>query len=400
VDEAVLRLLRRKIDYATRPDPMAYPPALVRAAEHVALTREVAEKGIVLLKNDGLLPLERAALRSVAVVGRLADAPNLGDHGSSRVYPPLSSVVTVLGGLRQALGSERVVHAAGDDLAKARAVARAADVAVVVAGFTHWDEGEHMPERIDTRDYGGDREQLALKPSDRALVEAVAAENPKTIVVLIGGSAITVEEWEQKAPAIVMAFYPGEQGGSALARILLGDVNPSGKLPFTVPRDPSQLPAFDNRSLTVEYGYYHGYTLVEKNGSEPRYAFGHGLGYATFAYANLSLDRKETPASGVVIASVDVTNTGRRAGEEIAQLYVGFPGSKVDRPLKLLRGFEKLALAPGEAKRISMPVKVADLAYYDTPSARWVVERMPYTVLVGPSSRRADLLTATFTVAD
>jgi beta-glucosidase len=400
VDEAVLRLLRRKIDYATRPDPMSYPPALVRAAEHVALTREMAEKGIVLLKNDGLLPLERAALRSVAVVGRLADAANLGDHGSSRVYPPLSAVVTVVGGLRQALGPEGVVHEDGADLAKARAVAKAADAVVVVVGFTHSDEGEYTPENPDQREHGGDREDLALEPSDRALVQAVAAENPRTIVVLIGGAAITVEEWEQKVPAIVMAFYPGEQGGSALARILLGDVNPSGKLPFTVPRDPSQLPAFDNRSLTVEYGYYHGYTLVEKRGSEPRYAFGHGRSYTTFAYANLSLDTKESPASGVVTASVDVTNTGSRAGEEIAQLYVGFTNSKIDRPLKLLRGFEKVALAPGETKRISVPVNVADLAYYETASARWVVERMPHTVLVGRSSRRADLLTATFTVVE
>jgi len=400
VDEAVLRLLRRKIEYATRPDPMSYPPALVRAAEHVALTREVAEKGIVLLKNDGLLPLERSALRSLAVVGPLADAANLGDHGSSRVYPPPSAVVSVVDGLRRELGPERVVHESGADVAKARAVARAADAVVVVVGFSHADEGEYTPEKSDVRERGGDREELALRASDRALVEAVAAENPKTVVVLIGGSAITVEEWQAKAPAIVMAFYPGEQGGAALARILLGDVNPSGKLPFTVPRDASQLPPFDNRSLTVDYGYYHGYTLVEKQGSEPRYAFGHGLSYTTFAYANLSLESRHVPASGAVTASVDVTNTGSRAGEEISQLYVGFSGSRVDRPLKLLRGFEKVSLAPGETKRISMAVRVADLAYYDTAASRFALERMPYTVLVGPSSRSAELLKATFTVVE
>jgi beta-glucosidase len=400
VDEAVLRLLRRKIDYATRPDPMSYPKALVRAAEHVALSREVAEKGIVLLKNDGVLPLDRAALGSVAVLGRLADEPNLGDHTSSRVYPPPSAVVTVLGGLRRALPAARVVVEKGEDLTTARAAARTADAAVVVVGFDYSDEGEYAPMKSDKREWGGDREDLALGPSDRALIEAVAAENRKTVVVLIGGSAITVEEWQQKASAIVMAFYPGEQGGAALARVLLGDVNPSGKLPFTVPRDASQLPPFDNRSQTVAYGYYHGYTLVDKQGVEPRYAFGYGLSYTNFRYANLSLDRKESPASGEVTASFDVTNAGGRAGEEIAQLYVGFSGSEVDRPLKLLRGFEKVALAPGETRRIRIPVRVGDLAYYDTPQARWVVERMPYAVLVGPSSRRADLLMASFTVVD
>ncbi len=135
IDEAVLRLLRRKIEYATRPDPVAYPPALVRAAEHVALAREVAEKGIVLLKNDGgLLPLDEGSLKSVAVVGRLADAPNLGDYGSSRVYPP--DTVTVVEGLREALGATSVIHEPGTDVLKARAAARAADAVVVVAGST------------------------------------------------------------------------------------------------------------------------------------------------------------------------------------------------------------------------------------------------------------------------
>ena len=343
IDEAVLRLLRRKIEYATRPDPMAYPASLVRAPEHAALAREVAEKGTVLLKNEGgLLPLDEAALRSVAVLGRLADAPNLGDYGSSRVYPP--DTVTVVEGLREALGAGRVVHEPGADLAKARAAARAASAVVVVAGFDQSDEGEYIPQKPNKDEWGGDREDLALKRADRELILAAAAENPRTIVVLIGASAITVEEWHEKAGAILMAFYPGEQGGAALARLLLGRANPSGKLPFTVPKDASQLPPFDNKSLTVEYGYYHGYTLAEKKGWEPRYPFGHGLGYTTFAYANLALDANGGEGGRCrSTASVDVTNTGSRAGEEVVQLYVGFPGSKVDRPVKLLRGFEKVA---------------------------------------------------------
>jgi len=399
IDEAVLRLLRRKIEYATRPDPVAYPPALVRAAEHVALAREVAEKGTVLLKNDGgLLPLDERAVKSLAVVGRLADAPNLGDYGSSRVYPP--DTVTVVEGLREALGATSVIHEPGADLLKARAAARAADAVVAVVGFDQSDEGEYIPQKPNKDEWGGDREDLALKRADRELILAMAAENPRTIVVLIGGTAITVEEWQEKTGAILMAFYPGEQGGAALARLLLGRAYPSGKLPFTVPKDAAQLAPFDNQSPSVEYGYYHGYTLAEKKGWEPRYPFGHGLSYTTYAYANIALDATEVKEDGTVTASVDVTNAGSRAGEEVVQLYVGFPGSKVDRPVKLLRGFEKVSLDPGETKRVSLPVRAKDLAYYDTGAKAWVVERVEYAVLVGGSSRASDLLTVPFRVTD
>jgi beta-glucosidase len=333
----------------------------------------------------------------VAVLGRLADAPNLGDHGSSRVYPRAS--VTIVEGLREALGAGRVVHEPGADLAKARSAARAASAVVVVAGFDQADEGEYIPQKPRKRERGGDREDLALKPVDRELILAAAAENPRTIVVLIGASAITVEEWHEKAGAILMAFYPGEQGGAAIARLLLGRASPSGRLPFTVPKDASQLPPFDNKALTVEYGYYHGYTLAEKKGSEPRYPFGHGLAYTTFAYSNPSLEPREATANGVVQVSVDLANTGSRPGEEVVQLYVGFPGSRVDRPVKLLRGFEKVPLAPGETRRVTMPVAVKNLAYYDPAAKAWVVERMTYTVQVGRSSRQADLLTASFKVS-
>lgn len=401
IDDAVLRILRRKIDYASRPDPMAYPRSLVRAPAHVALTREVAEKSVVLLENRGdVLPLDRSAVRAVAVVGRLADAPNLGDHGSSRVYPPAASVVTIVGGLRESLGATRVRYEPGADLARARAAAQSADAVVVVAGFDHEDEGEYIPEQPSKSDRGGDRLDLALKAADRALIAAVAAVNPRTIVVLIGGSAILVEDFRELAPAILHAFYPGEQGGAALARILLGEANPSGRLPFTVPKSASQLPQFDNQSLQVEYDYYHGYTLADKQGTEPRYPFGYGLSYTSFALHDLSLAASEVPADGVVEAAIDVTNTGKRAGQEVVQLYIGFPAATVDRPVKLLRGFEKLALAPGETKHVKFLVPVKDLAYYEVATRAWVVERGLHSVLVGPSSRAAELLEARFRVRD
>jgi beta-glucosidase len=293
------------------------------------------------------------------------------------------------------------VHEPDTDLARARAAARDADAVVAVVGLTYQDEGEHIPLPIIRRsERGGDREDLALPPPQRALVEAVAAENPRTIVVLIGGAAITVEGWHDRVAAILMAFYPGEQGGAAIARVLLGAVNPGGRLPFTVPADASHLPPFDNVAEAVDYGPYHGYTLAEKRGHAPRYAFGFGLGYTTFSFANLSLDAATVRPDGAVRASVEVTNTGRREGETVVQLYVGTPASRVERPVKLLRGFERVRLAPGETTRVAIAVKVADLGYYDAAAKQWVVERAPYLVHVGPSSRQADLLTAGFTVVD
>jgi beta-glucosidase len=150
----------------------------------------------------------------------------------------------------------------------------------------------------------------------------------------------------------------------------------------------------------VEYGYYHGYTLAEKKGWEPRYAFGYGLSYTTYAYANLALDATEVKEDGEIHASVDVTNAGARAGEEIVQLYVGFPNSKVDRPVKLLRGFERVSLGPAQTKRVTLSVKAKDLAYYDSRMKNWVVERTAYPVFVGPSSRQSDLLAASFMIVD
>jgi beta-glucosidase len=409
VDDAVLRMLRRRIEYATRPDPMSYGQELVRSPGHVGLSREAAEKGVVLLENDAaLLPLDARTLGSIAVVGPLADLPVIGDHGSSRVRP--RHVVTLLRGLRDRLGDERVRYepglatgkdAPGEAIARVKAAAASADVAVVVAGFDYPDEGEYNPVPLtDHRDWGGDREHLALKTEDQQRILAVAAANPKTIVILLGGAAITVEEWRQKVGAILMAFYPGEEGGTALARVLCGDVNPSGKLPYTVPRTSSELPVFDDVSKTVEYGYYHGYMLADKRGFEPRYAFGYGLSYTSFEYARLSLDAREAKRDGFVHASVDVTNTGRRSGEEVVELYVGFPPTPVDRPVKVLRGFEKVALGPGETRRVTLTMRARDLAYYDTRGGRWIVEAGEYRVSMGSSSRASDLRSAELRIVD
>jgi beta-glucosidase len=398
VDDAVQRILRRKLFYATRRDPRTYDRSLVASAEHVALAREVAEKSMVLLKNDGpLLPFARPALRTLALLGRRAEAENLGDHGSSRVYPPW--IVTPLQGLRDYLGGEHVVCETGADLSRARRAAREADAVVVIAGLDHTDEGESIPQN-PKGDRGGDRRHLGLHADEVKLILVAAAENPRVVVVLVGGSAITAEEWRDAVPAILMAFYPGMEGGHSLARVLFGEANPSGKLTVTVPADPSWLPPFDPAARSVEYGYFHGYTLADQKGVEPAFAFGFGLSYTRFEYSAPRLDRATIPADGVLEVSVDLTNAGARAGEEVVQLYAGFPRSGVERPAKLLRGFEKVALRPGEMRTVRFRLAASDLAYYDVESGSWRVEGGEYTVLVGGSSRAPDLKATRFFVGE
>jgi beta-glucosidase len=366
-----------------------------------------------------LLPLAKARIRQLAVVGHLADADNTGDHGSSNVSPPYTT--SPLQGLRDYLGTgATVLHANGADLAEVARVAAEADVVVVVAG-TRWDEvGEYITDEEGLRPRGpaqkrpmviklpfrkepfvmsgGDLVPLSLKPRDLSVIQAAAKANPRCVVALVGGSVYTMEEWRQQVPAIMMAWYAGMEGGHALARLLFGDVNPSGKMPLTTPRDESQLPFFDEYADTIEYGPYHGYTLADKKGYEPAYPFGFGLSYTTYAYRNLKVASPSVAPDGKLEVTVDVTNTGSRAGEEVVQLYVGFEGSKVERPVKLLRAFAKMPLAPGETKTVPLSVAVKDLAWYDVQAKAWRVEPMTYTVLVGPSSRARDLLKASFEV--
>jgi beta-glucosidase len=420
IDESVRRIVRTKLVYLTREDPQTYPPDLAAAPEHTALAREVAEKSMVLLKNDGpLLPLDKASIRKIAVVGHLADSENTGNRGSSNVTPPYQT--SALKGIQDYLGGAvAVVHANGSDLAEVSRLAGEADVVLVVAGSRHDEVGEYISDEQGLRPSGpeqkkplviklpfvkpwvlsgGDRVPLALKERDLTVIEAAAKANKRCVVALVGGSVFTMEEWKNDVPAVLMAWYFGMEGGHALARVLFGEVNPSGKMPLTTPKDESQLPFFDEFADTIEYGPYHGYTLFDKEKREPAFPFGHGLSYTTYAYKNLSVATPKVAPDGRVAVSVDVTNTGKRAGEEIVQLYVGFEGSKVDRPVKLLRAFDKVGLAPGETKTIPLAVDVKDLAWYNPEARAWEIEPMTYGVLVGPSSRDADLLRARFTVA-
>ncbi len=385
VDDAALRLLRQQVRFAARAAAVAqadgtttgrYAPARVAGDAHRALAREVAERAMVLLRNESVravepddghqpyagaapgarepvLPLDPDRVQSLAVLGRLAALPVTGDHGSSQVRAP--SVVTMLDGLRAA--GERwvinVAHHPGNDLDAARLAATAADVAVVVVGYTHRDEGENVPRQ------GGDRRSLTLRAEDESLIRTVAAANPRTVVVLVGGSAIVTESWREQVGAVVMAWYPGMEGGHALARILFGEVNPGGRLPSTWARGAEQLPSFEPEARTVRYGPLHGYRLMEATGRSPAFPFGFGLSYTTFEHGRLVATRSW---DGTVRLTVPVVNTGTRTGDEVVQIYLDEALGSEPRPLRTLRAFRRVTVPPGAMTNVEFELGADVLA--------------------------------------
>jgi beta-glucosidase len=385
LNDSVRRILRTTLKFITKEDPQNYTSELIGCKEHVSLAREVAEKSMVLLKNqDNVLPFSIENTNSLAVVGVLADLKNTGDHGSSHVRQ--KNVITPLRGIKNQIGDKiNVIYNDGKDTDAAQQIAQSVDSVVVVVGYTYKDEGEYIP-RI-SRGYG-DRTDLGLKDDDIKLINAISDVNKKCVVVLVGGSAILMEKWREKVPSIIMAWYSGMEGGYALANILFGKVNPSGKLPFSIPKDTSHLPYFDKDVDEIEYGYYHGYTLIEKENIEPAFPFGYGLSYTKFSYNNMKVELNQEK----LIVSVDVSNIGSIAGEEVVQMYVGFENSSVDRPLKLLRGFNRVALRPNETKTLSIEVMKKDLAWYNPENKEWKIESIDYTIYIGSSSKNVDLL--------
>ncbi|MHA1914801.1 MAG: beta-glucosidase [Promethearchaeota archaeon] len=395
VDDAVLRILRQKLKFAHKGDPKIYSMEKIACKEHTELALKAARKSIVLLKNkNSILPFKRNGIKQIAIFGSLANIPNIGDHGSSRVYPPY--VITPLEGIRKVAGNTiNITYSEGNDLEASKELAKNSEVSIIIAGYTHIDEGEGS----GTKERTGDRKSLRLYEKDEVLISAIASVNEKCIVALEGGGPIIVEPWKNKVAAILMLWYPGMEGGTALGEILFGDVNPSAKLPAVFPKSEDQLPFFDANATQIEYGYYHGYKLMDKEGYEPTFPFGFGLSYTTFAYDNFRLDNKLIKSDGEIQISIDVSNTGNMTGEEIIQMYVGYENSSVDRPVKDLKGFTKAILNPGEIKTINLNLKAKDLAYYNVDGKEWVVEKIDYIIYVGSSSRKEDLLTVSFKIS-
>jgi len=410
IDKIVKRTLGTRLKYAFSGDEDLYGHDRIETPEHVDLAREAAEKSMVLIKNDNILPYGSETDQKVLVLGRLANMENTGDFGSSNstslnIVTPFEGIETY----NKALGNQVELYDGPDEtIASAKAVD--ADKVIVIVGYTHLDEGEYLAGEEDMKKsaeagklvgkkgVGGDREDLRLLPEDEALIKAVSEKNNNVVVVYVGGSAINMNAWEDQVSGILFAWYSGMQGGNALANVLYGDVNPSGKLPFSIARNDDDYPFFNPYTFKIEYGYYHGYTLFDKKNIDVAYPFGYGLSYTTYSYDNLQVEESSMSKEGTLKASVDLSNQGEVAGEEIVQLYIGFKNSSVDRPVKLLRAFDKVLLRAGESKTVELEVSIKDLAWYDPEIKEWKIEEMEYELFVGSSSNKEDLIQASFIV--
>ena len=391
IDRAAQNIIKALI--RQQPNIKARDLSVVASPKSRAMALEAARKGMVLLENHGILPLRTDA--KVIVCGNYADVVNTGDHGSSRVYD--KNIVTPYKGLKAAF--PHTVLAGAYDGKKApvtvpneTAFQAVGDVAVVCAGFDYKTEGEYfanMNYKLTEKPHngGGDRLTLRLSAEEVALIKGLKNAGKKVIVCLFSGSAVLIDEWVEYADAVIMHYYAGCEGGTALADLLSGKVNFSGKLPFTVAQHEDDYPAFKyigQHPYTIDYSYYHGYTKLDKEGKQAAYPFGYGLSYTSFR-----LGEAEAAVRGdTVTVKTTLTNTGKVSGAEVVQVYIGSKAScnGDDRPIKLLKGMQRVEVAPGETKNVEISVPTADLRFYDR--GEWVLDKA-YTVYVGTNCANA-----------
>jgi len=359
------------------------PMDVIGSAAHIQLALKSAQESMVLLTNKNhILPLDKSKIKSIAVIGPHANIFTAGGYSGK----PMQAI-TPLEGIknRMAPGTE-VTYAAGaeitparlsantpvfnraDEIQKAVDAAKKADVAILYVGTTLAIEAEDR-----------DRTSLGLPGNQDDLVKAVLAANPRTIVVLMNAGPLTIPYVKDNAPAIIEAWWGGEQGANGIADAIFGNINPGGKMPLTVYASESQVPPQD------EYDVTKGFTYMYING-KPLFPFGHGLSYTDFAYSNLKLSAKQIKADGTITATVDVKNTGKIAGDEVVQLYVHDVSPSLKRPTEELRGFERISLNPGETKKVTISIPGSKLAFYDEKIHAFRVEPEMIDVLVGSSS--------------
>ena len=378
---------------------------LVGCAEHARLAHRAAREAITLLKNEqDLLPLNPQKLKTIAVIGPNAHRGLLGGYSG---VPPHQ--VTVLDGIRaRAAQGVNVLHAEGckitvggswnqdavtpsdpvedaQQIAEAVQVAQSADVIILAIGGNEQTEREAW-----ARSHMGDRTSLDLFGRQEDLVKAMVATGKPVVALIFNGRPISVNYVAQNVPAILECWYLGQETGHAVAEVLFGDHNPGGKLPISIPRSVGQLPIFYNHKPSARRGY-----LLDE--VSPLYPFGYGLSYTRFAFKNLRLARKKIPQHGRTQALVEVTNTGKRAGTEVIQLYIRDTVSSVTRPVKELKAFQKITLAPGETRTVALDITPDSLAFWDV-NMKYVVEPGEFEIMAGNSSRDADLSKITLTV--
>jgi beta-glucosidase len=400
IDESVRRILTAKFRLGLFENPYADEKKSYEVRmceEHRATALEAAEKSIVLLKNDGILPLDVKKYKRVLVTGINADGDGIMGDWSAPQKP--ENLTTILEGLRMVAPQTDFVFVDQGftpkkmemaNVEKAARIARTTDLNIVVAG----EMSMRYRGRWRTCGESYDRTQIDLLGLQKDLVKKVAASGKPTILIIVAGRPQAVA-WEQEnLPAIVCAWEPGMRGGEAVANILYGKVNPTGKLAITIPREAGQIGLY--------YNHKPSHFFVKARGGindnhTPLYPFGYGLSYTKYEYSDLQLSASEIGTEESIKASVTVKNVGERDGEEIVQLYIRDCISFVSRPVKELKGFERVALKAGESKRVEFTLTPEHLRYYDLNMNR-VVEPGEFKVMVGPSSKDEDLLTASFVV--
>lgn len=366
------------------------PVSVIGNEAHRKLALKEAQQSIVLLSNKNkILPLDKSKIKTIAVIGPHADIFTAGGYSGK----PMETITPMQGIKNRAAQGTEIIFVKGsvippaprrnnsttpdpvvpvfntaEELTKAADAAKKADVAILFLGTT-----------LDVEAEGRDRTSLGLPGNQEELFKTVLAANPKTIVVLMNAGPLTIPMVKESAPAIVEAWWGGEQGANAIADVIFGNVNPGGKLPFTVYASESQVPPQD------EYDVTKGFTYMYING-KPLFPFGHGLSYTDFKYTNLKLSSKQISSTGKLTVSVDVTNTGKRAGDEVVQLYVHDVEASVKRPIKELRGFERISLEPGQTKTVIVSLPAEKLSFYDEKSHGFIVEPGAFDLLVGSSS--------------
>jgi beta-glucosidase len=399
VDDKVRRILR--VMFKTHMINSKRTPGAYNTKEHQEIALKVAEEGIVLLKNEGhLLPLKKAGVKSLAVIGQNADRPNAMGGGSSQVKAKYE--ITPLQGLKNLLGDDVAIqYAQGYKIARneganaqmiqqAVNAASKADAAILFCGWTHgydyklWSDHDFDAEGVD-------KPNLDMPFGQNELIKAVLKANPNTIIVLMGGGPIDIREWIDQSKAIIEGWYPGMEGGNALAKIIFGEVNPSDKLPMTFPKKLDDSPAhklgeFPGVNGTVHYneGVFVGYRYFDTYKVEPQFAFGHGLSYTTFEYNKLQVQKGAGKQATVTLT---VKNTGNVAGAEVVQIYMKEERPIVERPDKELKAFQKVFLKPGESKEIVVRLSRDAFSYYDDKKHDWVADAGKYIILAGSSSR-------------
>jgi len=378
INENIRRLLRVMFLVGLFDDENALPKGSRNTPEHHAIARKIAEDGIVLLKNEkALLPLNINMIKKLAVIGPNANFKllhgNLSSGGSSDNFPPYE--ITPIEGLKQKCkGKVGII----DTPSKA-------DITIIFAGLNH-DRGMDS-EWEDKNSFGLPSEQIEL-------INKTVNENPKTIVVLINGSPISMDDWIDLCPSVIEAWYGGMEAGTAIANVLFGDVNPSGKLTITFPNKLSDSPAHaskrtypGNDKVFYDEGIFVGYRHFDTKNIDPLFPFGYGLSYTTFTYENLTIDKHEIRGDDIFTVSVDITNTGKIKGKEVVQLYIQDVQSSEERPLKELKGFKKINLNSGQMKIIVFELNKDDLSFFNPIENSWVVEKGIFKILIGSSSR-------------